>query len=127
MARVQQVSGVIGSCHAAFCNIYGAMFPLNKVPNGLFGMLRKFCNYDKIRHLIRHPLIAGAKVALAVAKTHNPRLDLDKIKMGPYARVSGRRVDMKPFHRQATPAAVALVHLAEEEAESEVIVDEDPE
>ena len=28
--RVKQVSGVMGLCHAALCNIYGALFPLNK-------------------------------------------------------------------------------------------------
>ena len=105
----------------------GAIYPLNKVPNGLFGMLRKFCNYDKIRHLIRHQLIAGAKVSLAVAKTHNPRLDLDKVKMGPHSRISGRRVNMKPYYSKATPVAIALVRLAEEEAEEEMILDEDPE
>ena len=103
------------------------MYPLNKVPNGLFGMLRKFCNYDKIKHLIRHQLIVGAKVALDVAKTHNPRLDLDKVKMGPHSRISGRRVNMKPYYSKATPAAVALVCLAEEEAKSKMIVHEDPE
>ena len=90
-------------------------------------MLRKFYNYDKIKHLIRHQLIAGAKVTLAVAKTHKPRLDLDKLKLGAHSRISGRRINMKPFYIKATPAAVALVRLAEEEAESEIIVDEDPE
>ena len=84
------------------------MYPLNKVPSGLFGMLKRFCNYDKIKHLIRHQLIAGAKVALAVAKTHIPKLDLDKIKMGPYSRISGRSVNMKPHYKKATPAAIAL-------------------
>ena len=125
--RAKQVSGVIGSCHAAFCNIHGAMFPLNQVREGLFRLMRKFCNYDKMNVLIRHQLVAGAKVALAVAKTHNPRLDLDRIKRGPYSWITGRRVDMKPFYKQVTPAAIALVRLAEEEADSKIIVDEDPE
>ena len=80
--RDQQVGGVIESYHAAFCNIHGAMFPLNKLPEGLFRLMRKFCNYDKMKVLIHHQLVTGAKVALAVAKTHNPHLDLDRIKMG---------------------------------------------
>ena len=39
--RVKQVSGVMGLCHAALCNIYGALFPLNKQPKGIFAGLRR--------------------------------------------------------------------------------------
>ena len=43
----------MGLCHAAFCNIYGAMFPLNKQPEGLFALVKKFSNFDKAKVLVR--------------------------------------------------------------------------
>ena len=51
--RVKQVSGVLGSCHAALYNIYGAMFPLNKQPEGIFALVKKFSNFDKAKVLVR--------------------------------------------------------------------------
>ena len=37
--RIKQVSGVMGLCHAALCNIFSALFPLNKQPEGIFSLL----------------------------------------------------------------------------------------
>ena len=117
--RVKQVSGVLGSCHAALCNIYNAMFPLNRQPEGLFALVKEFCNYKEAKRLVRRQLIAGAKVALAVAKTHHPRLDFDKIAGGPRVPTGRQRLSMTERYQEAQPAAIALMRLAEEETEEE--------
>ena len=118
--RVKQVSGVIGSCHAALCNVYGAMLPLNQQPDGLFALIKQFFNYDRVKTLVRRQLIAGGKVALAVAKTHHPRMDLRKLAEGPRISTGRQRVSMPQLYREATPAAVALMEMAEKESEAEL-------
>ena len=117
--RVKQVSGVVGSCHAALCNIYGAMFPLNKQPQGIFAFMKEFCGYKEVKRLVRRQLIAGAKVALAVAKTHYPRLDYSKIALGPRAPTGRQQLSMTGRYEEAQPAAIALMRLAEEDTEEE--------
>ena len=77
--RVSQVVGTIGSCHAALCNIHSALLPLNKQPKGIFVLIRKFSNFDKAKVIVRRQLVAGAKVALVVTKTHYPRIEYSKI------------------------------------------------
>ena len=84
--RVKQMSGVVGSCHAALCNIFSALFPLNKQPEGIFALLNEFSSYNKAKKLVRHHLIGGAKFALAVAKTHYPRIDYSLIARGQIGR-----------------------------------------
>ena len=93
--RVKQVSGVLGSCHAALCNIYGAMFPLNKQPEGIFALVKKFSNFDKAKVLVRRQLVGGAKFALATAKTHYPRMDYSLIARGPKAAPGRQRTLLK--------------------------------
>lgn len=117
--RVGQVSGVIGSCHAALCNIFAALFPLNKQPEGIFALIKEFGSYSKAKKLVRHQLAAGAKFALAVAKTHYPRIDYSLIARGPKTGPNRQRIVMIEMYEAAAPAAAALVRQAEEESEAE--------
>ena len=81
--RVRQVSGVMGMCHAALLNAYTAMFPLDERPHGIFGFARKFSSYEKAKLLVRRQLVGGAKVALAIAKTHYPQINYSLVVRGP--------------------------------------------
>ena len=110
---------MVGSCHAALCNIYGAMFPLNKQPEGLFALMKEFCGYKEAKRLVRRQLIAGAKVVLAVAKTHYPHIDYSKIALGPRVPTGRQRLSMTGRYEEAQPAAIALMRLAEEDTEEE--------
>ena len=117
--RVKQDSGIIGSFHAALCNIYNVMFPLNRQPEGLFAPLKDFCNYKEAKRLVRRQLIVGDKVALVVAKTHHPRLDFDKIVGRPRVPTGRQRLSMTERYQEAQSAAIALMQLAEEETNEE--------
>ena len=50
--RVKQVNGVMGMCHAALCDIYAALFPLDEHPHGIFWLSRKFSSYEKAKLLV---------------------------------------------------------------------------
>lgn len=117
--RVGQVSGVIGSCHAALCNVFAALFPLNKQPEGIFALVKEFSSYSKAKKLVRHQLIAGAKLALAIAKTHYPRIDYSLVSQGPKIGRNRQRIIMTERYEAAAPAAAALVRQVEEESEAE--------
>ena len=80
--RVRQVSGVMGMCHAALLNAYTAMFPLDERPHGIFRFARKFNSYEKAKLLVRRQLVGGAKVALAIAKTHYPQINFSPVARG---------------------------------------------
>ena len=114
------MSGVIGLCHVALCNIYGTMFPLNKQPEGLFALVKKFSNFNKAKVLVRRQLVGGAKFALAVAKTHYPSMDYSKIARGPKIAPGRQRVSMTARYEAAAPAALALMHLAEKETDAQL-------
>ena len=109
----------IGSCHAALCNIYSAMFPLNRQPEGLSALMKEFCSYKEAKRLVRRQLIVGAKVALAVAKTHHPRLDFGKVALGPRVPTGRQRLSMTERYEESQPAATALMLLAEEDTEEQ--------
>lgn len=98
------------------------MFPLNKQPEGLFALVKKFSNFNKAKVLVRRQLIGGAKVALSVAKTHYPRMDYSKIARGPKTAPGRQRISMTARYQEAAPApaAVALMHLAEEETDAQI-------
>ena len=70
------------------------MFPLNEQAKGIFALMKKFCSYKEAKRLVRRRLIAGAKVALAVAKTHYPRLDYSKIALSPRVPTGRQRLTM---------------------------------
>ena len=110
----------MGLCHAALCNIYGALFPLNKQPEGIFDAVKRFNTFNKAKKLVRHQLIGGAKFALAVAKTHYPRMDYSLIARGPRKAPGRQRITMTGRYEAAGPAAFALVRQAEEETEDEL-------
>ena len=118
--RVRQVSGVIGACHAALMNAYTAMFPLDEHPHGIFGFARKFSSYEKAKLLVRRQLVGGAKVALAIAKTHYPQINFSLVARGPKASRGQRRVSMTDKYEAAHSAALDLMLLAEEETEAEL-------
>ena len=118
--RVKQMGGVMGSCHAALCNIFSALFPLNNQPEGIFTLLKEFSSYNKAKKLVRHQLIGGAKFALAVAKTHYPRIDYSLIARGPKTGPNRQHIIMIERYEAAAPAAFALVRQAEEETEAEL-------
>ena len=110
----------MGLCHAALCNIYGALFPLNKQPKGIFALAKKFSSFDKAKVLVRRQLIGGAKFALAVAKTHYPRRDYSLIARGPRTAPGHPRISMTARYEAAGPAAVALMLQAERETDAEL-------
>ena len=110
----------MGLCHAALYNIFTALFPLNKQPEGIFALLKEFSSYNKAKKLVRLQLIGGAKFALAVAKTHYPRIDYSLIARGPKTAPNRQRITMTDRYEAAGPAASALVCQAEEETESEI-------
>ena len=118
--RTRQMIGVVGSCHVALCNVFNALFPLNRQPEGIFALIKEFSSYSKAKKLVRHQLIAGAKFALAVAKTHYPRIDYSLISRGPKTGPNRQRIIMIERYEAAAPAAFALVRQAEEEAEAEI-------
>ena len=118
--RIKQVSVVMGLCHTALCNIFSALFPLNKQPEGIFSLLKEFSSYNKAKKLVRHQLIGGAKFAHAVAKTHYPRMDYSLIAQGPKTTPNRQRISMTDRYEAVGPAALALVHRAEEETEAEI-------
>ena len=118
--RVRQVSGVIGTCHVALMNAYTAMFPLDERPHGIFGFARKFSSYEKAKLLVRHQLVGGAKVALAIAKTHYPQINFSLVARGPKAARGQHRVTMTDKYEAAHSAALDLMLLAEEETEAEL-------
>ena len=95
------------------------MFPLNKQPEGIFALMKEFCGYKEAKRLVHRQLIAGAKVALAVAKTHYPRLDYSKIALGPRVPSGRQRLSMMGRYEEAQPATIALMRLAEEDTEEE--------
>ena len=78
-----------------------------------------FCNYKETKRLVRRQLIAGAKVALAVAKTHHPRLDFDKIAGGPRVPTGRQRLSTMERYEESQPAVIALIRLAEEETDEQ--------
>ena len=110
----------MGLCHAALCNIYGALFPLNKQPEGIFALAKEFSSYSKAKVLVRRQLIGGAKFALAVTKTHYPRMDYSLIARGPTTATGRQRITMTGRYEAAGPAALTLMRQAEEETEAEV-------
>jgi hypothetical protein len=116
--RASQVGRVIGSCKSALANIYQAMFPLNKQPDGLFSLLKKLCDFLRTKVLVRRQLVGGAKVALAVAKAHYPDVDLGRIGQGTPPAADGGAVDLRPYYSAAADPAVKLMHLGEEETDS---------
>ena len=118
--RVKQVSGVMGMCHAALLNAYTAMFPLDERPHGIFGLARKFSSYEKAKLLVRRQLVGGAKVALAIAKTHYPQINFSLVARGPKAAPGQRRVSMTEKYEAAHSVALDLMLLAEEETEGEL-------
>ena len=65
-------------------------------------------------------MIAGGKVALAVAKTHHLCLDFEKIAKGPRVPTGRQRLSMTERYQEAGPTAIALMRLAEEEADSQL-------
>ena len=81
--------------------------------------MKELCGYKEAKRLVRCQLIAGAKVALAVAKTHYPRLDYGKIALGPRAPTGRQRLTMMGRYEEAQRAAIALMRLAEEDTEEE--------
>ena len=118
--RVKQVNGVMGMCHATLCNIYSALFPLDEQPRGIFVLSQKFSSYEKAKLLVRQQLVGGAKVALAIAKTHYPQMDFLLIARGPQAAPGHRRVSMMDKYEAAHSVALDLMLLAEEETEAEL-------
>ena len=110
----------MGLCHAALCNIFSALFPLNKQSEGIFTLLKEFGSYNKAKKLVRLQLIGGAKFALAIAKTHYPRMDYSLIARGPKTAPNRQRITMTARYEAAGPAAVALMRQAEEETEAEI-------
>jgi hypothetical protein len=91
------------------------MFPSNKQPEGLFALCKEFCNYVNAKILVPRQLIEGAKVALAVKKTHYPWMDYSKIAKGPKASAGSQRVTMTARYQEAI---VALMRLAETETDA---------
>ena len=69
---------------------------------------------------MRRQLIGGAKFALAVAKTHYPRMDYSLIARGPRTAPGRQRITMTGRYEAAGPAALALMRQAEEETEAEI-------
>ena len=118
--RVKQVNGVMGMCHAALCNIYATLFPLVEQPQGIFGLAWKCSSYEKAKLLVYRQLVGGAKVALAIAKTHYPQMDFSLIARGPKVAPGHQRVSMMDKYEAAHSAALDLMLLAEEETEAEL-------
>ena len=81
--------------------------------------MKEFCGYKKAKRLVRRQLIAGAKVALAVAKTHHPRLDFGNVALGPRVPTGRQRLSMTERYEEAQPAAIALMRLDEEDTEEQ--------
>ena len=81
--------------------------------------MKEFCGYKEAKRLVRRQLIAGANVTLAVAKTHYPRLDYNKIALGPRVSTGRQRLTMTGRYEEAQPAAIDLMRLAEEDTEEE--------
>ena len=97
------------------------MFPLNKQPEGIFALMIEFCGYKEAKRLVHSQLIAGAKVALAMAKTHYPRLDYSKISLGPRVPTGRQRLSMTGRYEEDQPAAIALMRLAKEDTEEQAM------
>jgi hypothetical protein len=110
----------MGMCHAALMNAYTTMFPLDERPHGMFGFARKFSSYEKAKLLVRRQLVGGAKVALAIAKTHYPQINFSLVARGPKAARGQRRVTMMDKYEAAHSTALDLMLLAEEETEAEL-------
>ena len=69
---------------------------------------------------MRRQLVGGAKVALAVVKTHYRKMIFSSIARGPKAAPGHQRVSMMDKYEAAHAAALDLMLLAEEETEAEL-------
>ena len=69
---------------------------------------------------MRRQLVGGAKVALAIAKTHYPQINVSLVARGPKAAPGQQRVTMTDKYEASHSAALDLMLLAEEETEAEL-------
>ena len=96
------------------------MFPLDERPRGIFGLAQKFSSYEKAKLLVRPRLVGGAKVALAITKTHDLQINFSLVARGPETAPGQQLVTMTDKYESAHSAALDLMLLAEEETEAEL-------
>jgi hypothetical protein len=115
--RVKQVRDFVDSCRSALELVYRSMFPLNDAPQGLGGLMQKFCNGNAIKSFVREQLVVGATAALACARVHCPGIDLVVIGQGVPLQPDGEVKLMAPHYDAATGPAEQLVNILESETD----------
>jgi len=100
--RVKQVRDFVDSCRSALELVYSSLFPLNEVPQGLSGLMRKFRNGNAIKSFVREKLVAGATAALVCARVHYPGIDLAAIGRGVPLQPDGEVTIMAPHNCHLT-------------------------
>ena len=80
--HVQQTREFIECYRSMLSTIFNALFPRNPQPQRLEELLEIFQNREDIHQLIKTQLVAGARLALAWVRTHQPRIDLNTISQG---------------------------------------------
>ena len=98
--------------------IYNAMFPRNPQPETFADLMRSFKHTEDIHRFVTAQMVAGAKLALAWVRTHQPRIDLEGISQG-FPSTMGKKGTRMTRHYEATvgPAERMINKLLEADAE----------
>ena len=80
--------------------IYNAMFPRNPQPETLADLMKTFKHTKDIHRFVKAQMVAGAKLALAWVRTHQPRIDLEGISQG-FPSTKGKKGTRMTRHYEA--------------------------
>jgi hypothetical protein len=74
--RVAQAGKFLESCRAALALVHQVIFPLNRQPQGLGDLMRRFENGTAVYGFVKKHLFCGAQVALSFVRVRYPEVDM---------------------------------------------------
>jgi hypothetical protein len=74
--RVAQAGKFLESCRAALALVYKVIFPLNRQPQSLGDLMRRFENGTAVYGFLKRCLFCGAQVALSFIRVRYPAVDM---------------------------------------------------